>query len=178
MTDYMVIAGGKCAVLVLPRQLDVLPPVTSGLMCSHLLLVASPGGSFSVSLCLTHRDQTWDTETKQWAKKLKVRGVVRLRKGPLEQSEHQAQAISEVTVQIGSLPGKAEGSRKLAKVSGEISIAGKRLYGCPKKAWRVTGPKFPEPRLSLVARDSGYACWLRGTQGSSLPAAHSSVGQY
>lgn len=60
--------------------------------------------------------------------------MVRLRKGPLKQSEHQAQAISEVTVQMGSLPGKAEESRKLAKVPGEISIAGKRLYGCPKKA--------------------------------------------
>lgn len=42
MTDYMVIAGGKCTVPVLPGQVDVLPPVTSGLSRGQLLCLSVP----------------------------------------------------------------------------------------------------------------------------------------
>lgn len=104
--------------------------------------------------------------------------MARLRKERSKQSEHQAHAISGVTVQIGILSDKAEESRKLAKVSGGISILGNRLHRCLKMAQRVTGPRFPEPGLSGVACDSGYAHWLRGPQGRTSRAAHSCVGQY
>lgn len=58
--------------------------------------------------------------------------------------------------------------RKLVKVSGGMSIPGNRLHGCARKArGRVTGPTFPEPELSVVARDSEYARRLHGTQGRS-----------
>lgn len=94
--------------------------------------------------------------------------MARSRKEPSEQSEHQAHAISGLTLQIGILSDKAEESRKQGEVSGGISILGNRLHGCLRMAQRVTGPRFPEPGLSGVACDSGYAHWLHGTQGRSL----------
>ncbi|KAL0604644.1 hypothetical protein AAY473_026642, partial [Plecturocebus cupreus] len=41
--------------------------------------------------------------------------------------------------------------KKLAQVSGAIGILGARLHGCPKKPQKATGPKFPEPKVFVVA---------------------------
>lgn len=121
---------------------------------SHLLCWPFPQGSFPPLWVRPTGTSHGTLKPKQWAEKWRTRGVARLREGSLQQ---RASLMRQ------------KKPRKLDKMFGATGLPRNRLHGCPGSSQKVSGPKFPEPKVSVVACDPGYVHWLQGTQGGSFP---------